>query len=207
MVGVVGSSPIAPTKIGRKIKHLAHPMRWAFCFVGNRWAIRGSRLGPLAASTPPVGIAASTVKMWLPPGSTAVDVDADHPTPRHLPFLNWQSCTPNQTTTSIMRSLLISVLLASWTALAAAGPFGLEMGMTLEQLRRLGVNLKPAGDNWYTASKMPKSLDSFESFQLWIEPGIGLCKMTAIGRTINWDSNGNKIRSEFNDTEELLLTA
>lgn len=91
--------------------------------------------------------------------------------------------------------------------LAAAGPFGLEMGMTPEQLRQAGVDLKPQKNGWYEAKKLPKTLDAFEAYELWVESGIGLCKLRAIGRTISSNSFGDQLKSEFESIEQLLVSA
>ena len=57
---------------------------------------------------------------------------------------------------------------------AHAGPFGVEMGMSAEQLRQAGAALKEPKDGWFTTTRLPKSLDAFEAYELWVEPGIGL---------------------------------
>ena len=91
--------------------------------------------------------------------------------------------------------------------LATAGPFGLEMGMTPEQLRQAGVDLKPQKNGWFEARKLPKTLDAFEAYELWVEPGIGLCKLRAIGRTITSNSFGDQLKAEFDTIEQLLVGA
>ena len=79
--------------------------------------------------------------------------------------------------------------------------------MTQEQLKRAGVEIGAPKDGWYETKRLPKSLDFFEAYELWVEPGVGLCKVRAVGRTISSSSFGDQVKSEFNALEKLLLAA
>jgi hypothetical protein len=84
-----------------------------------------------------------------------------------------------------------------------AGPFGLEMGMMRAQIEALipTGKLQDTGDGIYKTTRLPRMHDAFESFLLLIDDQHGLCKVTAIGKTINTSVYGDELRDAFNRLE------
>jgi hypothetical protein len=86
---------------------------------------------------------------------------------------------------------------------ASDGPFGLSQGMTLEQSQKI-MPLNKVGDFVYSTPKVPSTHNAFESYTLVITPQHGLCKIVAIGNTINDDAYGYSIREKFNALSDAL---
>lgn len=85
-----------------------------------------------------------------------------------------------------------------------AGPFGLDMGMTLKQIHKL-TDIKPAKATFeYVTNKLPKSNKAFEKYIIYVSPKNGLCKITAIGNDINTSSHGSELVSSFKAMEAKL---
>lgn len=105
-----------------------------------------------------------------------------------------------------MKKHLISITLTTFSALAVAAPFGLTMGMTPEELQAKGVTLKEEHKalGYFSTLKLPANLGKFGGYLLWMPPGIGLCKITAIQLNSNVNSFGEQLKIEFDDLETLL---
>ena len=78
---------------------------------------------------------------------------------------------------------------------AISGPFGLEIGMQLNQLAE--YNLKDAGDHFYTTTRLPKSHSSFMVYGLVIHPDTGLCQIRAASKKIETSAYGIELRAKF----------
>lgn len=104
-----------------------------------------------------------------------------------------------------MKILVSSMLLFfAFSYPSFAGPFGLEMGMTLSQLKKIS-DVKPSKVSYiYLASKLPKGNNSFEEYSLFISPKTGLCKIRGIGKDIDTSVYGTAIISEFDKIDQLL---
>jgi hypothetical protein len=98
--------------------------------------------------------------------------------------------------------LLITML--AWSSIAFAGPFGLEMGMTLKQIQKISDTKQGQAPYVYEAKKLPKNHKSFEKYYMTISSKNGLCKITAIGKDINTSSYGTEIVSSFETIEKNL---
>ena len=65
------------------------------------------------------------------------------------------------------------------TAGLHAGPFGLEMGMTIDEIDADATELSPG---LYQLPKVPKPHSAFEAYIVKIGPKSGLCWIKAIGK-------------------------
>lgn len=85
----------------------------------------------------------------------------------------------------------------------AAGPFGFEKGMTVEQITRLlGPNAPkpvPGTPGAWTATTAPKPHPAFEEYLLIISPKEGLLKVMAVGKTIQTGDSGAELQSAYAD--------
>lgn len=93
--------------------------------------------------------------------------------------------------------------LLSWIVVVAligggeilAGPFGLEMGMTMEQLKPYIVG---KGDSSIKV-KPPKPNDSFELYLVDVHPQYGVYSIIAISQPIQTEPGGLSIKSKFKE--------
>ena len=82
-----------------------------------------------------------------------------------------------------------------------AGPFGLEMGMSLEDIgskpvQNIGVS--------YEFKEVPKPHSAFDFYILQIAPKGGLYCITAIATSITCSPNGFQLKNEFDNLKEIL---
>ena len=93
----------------------------------------------------------------------------------------------------------IAIITLTLTALIhglAAGPFGLEMGMTLDEIDSDATEISPGV---YKLSKVPKPHSAFEAYAVKIGPKSGLCWIKAIGKDIETSVYGSTLKSEFEE--------
>jgi hypothetical protein len=82
-----------------------------------------------------------------------------------------------------------------------AGPFGLEMGMSLEDIG--GKSIKMSDGN-YGFKELPKSHSAFDLYLLQIAPKGGLYDIMAVGKFITCNPNGFQLKKQFDDLKETL---
>ena len=82
-----------------------------------------------------------------------------------------------------------------------AGPFGLEMGMSLEDI---GGESKKISAESYVFKTVPKPHSAFAFYFLKIAPKEGLYRVTALGKSIKCGPDGYQIKIEFNDLKKIL---
>lgn len=88
---------------------------------------------------------------------------------------------------------------------AGSGPFGVDSGMTERQLRSLaGFGPSDSTGMTYQASMVPKPHADFESYVFVISPTVGLCRVGAIGKTVENDSYGGQLKSMFTNLDAAL---
>jgi hypothetical protein len=98
--------------------------------------------------------------------------------------------------------LLVTMLLS--VQLLIAGPFGLEMGMSLDGLGKLGVNptvLSSGG--YYTVSPISPHRE-FEQYVVRLDPDEGVYWIKAIGKDIADSGYGFSTKSKFSEIEKAL---
>lgn len=84
-----------------------------------------------------------------------------------------------------------------------AGPFGVEKGMTLEDLRKVAV-LKHEKPYMYSAKSLPQSHPTFVEFRLLVTPAHGLCKLSAWSDDITTSAYGTELIEKYDRVFESL---
>lgn len=102
---------------------------------------------------------------------------------------------------SVFRALCLSALLVSC---AHAGPFGLEMGMSVNEVRKLAPLTANADRSIYTMHDVPVPNASFTMYKLFITPLFGLCKILAVTPVIRSNAEGADLRAAFDRVEKDL---
>jgi hypothetical protein len=112
---------------------------------------------------------------------------------------------------ALMPLVLSTVVLLPSSLLAqsdnATGPFGLRMGMTAAELRKV-VDLKVVEPEQrplvLQTERLPRHHDAFEGYLLFVSDKVGLCKIVGLGETIAVKSEGKELRSAFEDLEKTI---
>lgn len=95
------------------------------------------------------------------------------------------------------KTIVAATFFAAFSAIA--GPFGLNKGMTLEELKKHG-NFTPAGQPFvYTSKTLTNGHPDFEVYTVVLTPEHGLCKIQAVGSNIDSSSYGSELESKFKD--------
>jgi hypothetical protein len=94
---------------------------------------------------------------------------------------------------------LLSVIILSSHALA--GPFGLSMGMSLEEF---GPNPVNVGHGKFRVENVPKPHSEFVYYIVQVGPTKGLCWIKAIGKDIETSAYGIELKNAFNSMKERL---
>lgn len=87
-------------------------------------------------------------------------------------------------------ALLITVL----STQAEAGPFGLEMGQSMDGLDVTPLDSSPHN---FVAYKVPKPHSAFVAYGLLAPPSTGLCRIIAVGKDIETSSFGLELQARF----------
>lgn len=106
-----------------------------------------------------------------------------------------------------MKKLLVTVVAIIMTAtstFAMAGPFGLNMGMSIKQIDPQAKEVAPGK---YITTKVPKPHSSFEKYVVQVGKKNGLCWIKAIGKDIQTSSYGIELKSAFEEMNEKLTKA
>ena len=89
----------------------------------------------------------------------------------------------------------------------AGGPFGLRMGMSAAELRKV-VDLKVVEPEQrplvLQTERLPRHHDAFEGYLLIVSEKVGLCKIVGLGETIAVKPEGKELRSAFEDLEKAI---
>lgn len=99
-------------------------------------------------------------------------------------------------------SLVIMGLICATNAMA--GPFGLDMGMTLKDI---GGKPEKVANGKYRLSSVPKPHSAFEAYIVQVSPKGGLCWIKAIGKDVPTSAYGIELKSAFNDMKGKLEKA
>ena len=99
----------------------------------------------------------------------------------------------------------LSVLLAAivFSSPSIAGPFGLGMGQSLDELSKQ-MSLKKTKEFLFTASTAPRPHPDLQIYQLIVTPQHGLCKVGAVSRTFNTNVYGTAFLAKFDEIESAL---
>ena len=101
--------------------------------------------------------------------------------------------------------LLCAMILLSLALAAFAGPFGLEMGMTLEEVAKACGGKRPEhiGDHRYLIEPVKKH-PSFSTYIAWISPAEGLNYIRANSEKIYSNNTGDQVKNQFYRVENAL---
>jgi hypothetical protein len=102
-------------------------------------------------------------------------------------------------TTPMIRLAAVAFVLL-FARSAAAGPFGLERGMTLQQVGKA----EKIGPGMYEVATVPKPHSAFESYIVQIGPTTGVCWIKAIGKTVQTGAYGTQLQTDFHGMKERL---
>ena len=87
----------------------------------------------------------------------------------------------------------------------ADGPFGLTMGMTYNQIKKIDKNIKKLDIRlFYSIKIVPRPHPAFESYIVQIGPTRGLSIIKAIGKNIYTSVYGTEIRNVFENMNKAL---
>jgi hypothetical protein len=82
---------------------------------------------------------------------------------------------------------------------AFGGPFGIDFGMSLEQIRRISkVTPENIGDDWYIITP-PNTHELFEIYAVQIHPTYGVYFIKAVSRNISTNGHGTELITRFNN--------
>jgi len=82
---------------------------------------------------------------------------------------------------------------------AFSGPFGVEFGMTLEQIKQISKTEPINIENDYYLITPPNTHDQFEFYLVCINPKYGVYIIKAISKDINSNAQGTALKSRFNE--------
>ena len=87
-----------------------------------------------------------------------------------------------------------------------AAPFGLEWGLSKEQVAAMGVKLTPneSVKGAYTAKNLPKKLSDGEDYGLLFMQGLGLVKIFALTSDITGDLYGSKGKERYSQLKTAI---
>lgn len=94
----------------------------------------------------------------------------------------------------------IMLVSASMPTQALAGPFGLRQGTPLSGLQVV----KNAESEYRYVIKVPTPLSEFDFYLATVTPKEGLCRVAAIGATLDRDPTGSSARGRYNMLKEAL---
>ncbi|WP_455233443.1 hypothetical protein [Geopseudomonas aromaticivorans] len=105
----------------------------------------------------------------------------------------------------MLKRCMLGMTLVVAAASAHAGPFGLEMGQSLAELKSQ-MKLVENGKYVYKSLTPPKAHSAFEGYFLVITPKHGLCRVRAIGRDVTTSAYGSELVSKVNDLQAAVTS-
>lgn len=101
-----------------------------------------------------------------------------------------------------MKKMLFFLIVAIFSALAMASPFGLKMGMSLKEIAKECEGKPEFIKNDAYLIKPKKSHPSFEHYIVFVDKNKGLYQIKAISSSINTNDYGTELQSAFNATKD-----
>ena len=105
--------------------------------------------------------------------------------------------------------LAAAVILSSSSALAlgqgeAPTPFGLRFGMPRAEIEKLAGYKAPTSGQTVAIVDPPQPHPDFVAYGVLASPTHGLCKVVAVGKTLQLNSFGDQIKAAFEETAKSL---
>ncbi len=98
-----------------------------------------------------------------------------------------------------LNKLFFAVVFFLIAGIIFAGPFGLDMGMSLDQLRSLtGEDPELFQDDRYEVNP-PNAHDMFEAYIVQVSPKYGVVWIKAIGKDITTNGHGTQLKRAFDN--------
>ena len=105
-----------------------------------------------------------------------------------------------------MKKILLGIALLGLSASCfAEAPFGLKVGMTLAEAKKINGNAELLDKNSYSFKKVPIPYKGFDDYLMVITPKSGLCKVIGFGKPITTSAYGDGVKSEFATLKESLI--
>ncbi|MDY6854619.1 MAG: hypothetical protein SWO11_07905 [Thermodesulfobacteriota bacterium] len=101
-----------------------------------------------------------------------------------------------------MKRLLLSIFIFSFAFIntAHAGPFGLSMGMTKQELGRM----EEISTNRYRLHTVPNPDQNFSDYIVIVGDRSGLCRIRALSVKIRTNGYGSEVKDKFKSLESAL---
>lgn len=93
--------------------------------------------------------------------------------------------------------VVLAIMAQATSAAGQAGPFGIRMGMTAQELTQLGAKVSTNGNGAYTLESVPQPHPDFEFFLVNASPAQGACRILAMSKTVQSSSHGIEVKQEF----------
>lgn len=104
-----------------------------------------------------------------------------------------------------VKRLLTFAIILFISGLLFAGPFGIDMGMTLEELKQQNMNPeKTSSSDGYYLVEPPKTHPNFEMYLVRLYKDKGVFWIKAIGKDISDSGYGSSTKSEYEKIEGQL---
>lgn len=103
-----------------------------------------------------------------------------------------------------VKYLGIAISIAIVTAEAFAGPFGIDMGMTLDEITKLSTTAPVLSEGVYIITP-PKPHPMFETYVVRISKTYGVYFIKAVGKTIETSIYGDTLKGEFQTLKDGLV--
>ena len=100
--------------------------------------------------------------------------------------------------------IIASAVFILFAQAAIAGPFGLNMGMTIKQI---DANAKQVEPGIFITTEVPKPHSGFETYAVKVGSTSGLCWIKAIGKDVSTSVYGFELKLEFKEMEQKLTKA
>lgn len=98
------------------------------------------------------------------------------------------------------------IILLTFASASIAGPFGVEKGMTLNQLNELGSFTKTNSPNVYKSDSMKQGHPDVEFYSVIVTPSHGLCKIQALTKDTPTSAYGTELQSKYNSLRSALVS-
>lgn len=85
-----------------------------------------------------------------------------------------------------------------------AGPFGLDMGMNIEQLKSITNIEGNNNDEVFKCTKVPNPSSIFDAYYISVDGKVGLYRIMAVVNLNQLSNYGDQIKTNFNYIEELI---
>jgi hypothetical protein len=103
-----------------------------------------------------------------------------------------------------MKFYKLALLYVFLSSSAIAGPLGVDKGMSLEDLKKIGDFAPTENPNLYRAKSIKQGHPDVEFYFATLTPSQGLCKISAATKDIQSSSYGNELKEKFIEIKEAL---